>query len=330
MSYEEFKNTIAQVLVEEEKFNLKEENISIHLKGEIASEDDEKSRLWIQDANKKYYQKESDILLGDFLAITMEHTETMAMVIRYDLESLYNAYCSNGWELVFANIEDQLNMCRSGQDKLEHITEYEKIRDWLVVRPVNFDQRRENLQRAVYKRIGDIALGMYILLYEDHENYNTCPCYKEIIENWNVPEEEMWETAMRNTMLSALPRMFFAPEDTVNPPYNKGAFMAAGVDEDFTIHKEDVPVVTTTRGLNGAIAMFYPGVQERISELAGGDYYVAFTSIDSAMIHPVGSVQPRALLRRLKILRSMVPEGFLSKNVYKYNFRKKELEQLYL
>ena len=39
------------------------------------------------------------------------------MVIRYDLQSLYGAYCSSGWDAVFENVEDKLNMCKSGQGK---------------------------------------------------------------------------------------------------------------------------------------------------------------------------------------------------------------------
>ncbi|MFR5914076.1 MAG: hypothetical protein ACLUGJ_02545 [Blautia wexlerae] len=35
------------------------------------------------------------------------------------------------------------------------------------------------------------------------------------------------------------------------------------------------------------LAMFYPGVQEELAELTGGDYYVVFPSVDGAMIHSV-------------------------------------------
>ena len=46
-----------------------------------------------------------------------------------------------------------------------------------------------------------MALVIYILLYADQNNYNTCLCQKEIVENWDVSEEELWEVAMRNTMM---------------------------------------------------------------------------------------------------------------------------------
>lgn len=273
MLYEDFRGTITQVLIAEKKLNIRDENIVVHYKGEVA--DDERGRLWIKDVNQKYYQKESDTLLGDFLVIELEHLGETSMVIRYDLQSLYGAYCSSGWDAVFENVEDKLNMCKSGQEKIKHIANYEKMCDWLVVRPVNYVERKSALQKAIYKRVGDMALVIYILLYADQNNYNTCLCQKEIVENWDVSEEELWEVAMRNTMMDALPRIYYRSDDTVNPPYTKGAFMAAGTEEDFRIGKDDNPMVTTVRGINGAIAMFYPGVQEELAELTGGDYYVS-------------------------------------------------------
>ena len=163
MLYEDFRGTITQVLIAEKKLNIRDENIVVHYKGEVA--DDERGRLWIKDANQKYYQKESDTLLGDFLVIELEHLGETSMVIRYDLQSLYGAYCSSGWDAVFENVEDKLNMCKSGQEKIKHIANYEKMCDWLVVRPVNYVERKSALQKAIYKRVGDMALVIYILLY---------------------------------------------------------------------------------------------------------------------------------------------------------------------
>ena len=48
-----------------------------------------------------------------------------------------------------------------------------------------------------------MALVIYILLYADQNNYNTCLCQKEIVENWDVSEEELWEE------LTAVQDMFF-------------------------------------------------------------------------------------------------------------------------
>ena len=74
--------------------------------------------------------------------------------------------------------------------------------------------------------------------------------------------------------------------------------MALGSDMDI-IEFHMSPTVTTTKQVNGAIAMFYPGVMERIAEMAGGSYYVVFTSIHEAKIHCAGSVDPGMILNTL-------------------------------
>ena len=235
MLYEDFRGTITQVLIAEKKLNIRDENIVVHYKGEVA--DDERGRLWIKDANQKYYQKESDTLLGDFLVIELEHLGETSMVIRYDLQSLYGAYCSSGWDAVFENVEDKLNMCKSGQEKIKHIANYEKMCDWLVVRPVNYVERKSALQKAIYKRVGDMALVIYILLYADQNNYNTCLCQKEIVENWDVSEEELWEVAMRNTMMDALQRKGI---DTIGVGKISDIFAGRSISRSLGINQDNV------------------------------------------------------------------------------------------
>ncbi len=129
----------------------------------------------------------------------------------------------------------------------------------------------------------------------------------------------MWEAALTNTYVLAPPRMYISPFDRINPPYEKGAFMALG-SKMKSFGKLSVPSVTTVKQVNGAIAMFYPGVKEKIASMAGGSYYVAFTSIHEAEIHCEGTVPPRNILRNLKSVdKAFGPEETLTKKVYFYN-----------
>lgn len=51
--------------------------------------------------------------------------------------------------------------------------------------------------------------------------------------------------------------------------------------------------LSTSRKINGAVAVFLPGVAERIYDLLNSDFYIVFTSIHEAMIHNVESVKRR-------------------------------------
>lgn len=92
-----------------------------------------------------------------------------------------------------------------------------------------------------------------------------------------------------------------------------------------------VPTVTTTAQINGAIAMFYPGVMKRIAELFGDDYYIAFTGTSEARLHKKGTIQPRNILMRIKQMnRTFDPSEILSNKVYLYETANQEMRQLEL
>lgn len=97
------------------------------------------------------------------------------------------------------------------------------------------------------------------------------------------------------------------------------------------IEKHQVPTLTTTKKTNGAIALFYPGVKEKLAELFGESYYVAFTSINDVRIHHKDTISPLSVLRRLKDVNSAFPkEELLSRKVYYYDKDKKTFEMMEL
>ena len=102
--------------------------------------------------------------------------------------------------------------------------------------------------------------------------------------------------------------------DTYHPAYSKGAFMAVG-SEMKKILPMQIPTITTTKQINGAIAMFYPGVKEKIAQMAGGFFYAAFTSIHDVRIHCDKSIPPRHILQNLKSVNAQFDAKLWAKNV---------------
>ena len=77
---------------------------------------------------------------------------------------------------------------------------------------------------------------------------------------------------------------------------------------------------TATR-TNGAVAVFLPGVAQRLSDLLDGGFYMVFTSIHEVMIHSEKTADPKDLKRVLAdTVRDTTPdEDFLTYYVYHYN-----------
>ena len=78
--------------------------------------------------------------------------------------------------------------------------------------------------------------------------------------------------------------------------------------------------LTTTKNINGAVALFYPGVLKRLAQLMGGDYFVGFTSIHEAIIHPAKRQSPENMRESIKDINEVFPkEEMLTNAVYRYH-----------
>ena len=115
-----------------------------------------------------------------------------------------------------------------------------------------------------------------------------------------------------------------------NPVLHDTLFHQELMDCILQINPLFAPTITTVKKKNGAIAMFYPGVLEKLAEICGGSYYVSFTSIHDVRIHPVSTVQPRRILRSLKDVNKMFNQAsdILSRQIFVYDNEKKELKPM--
>ncbi len=333
MTYEEFCDELLRRL-EGNKENLGYDEVQYYKDG-FTSEDPKELSI-IRDTNIKYHKIESDLLIGDYVILTVR--KKYGQICRFDCKYLYNSYDKNGWEDVWEIINFNLAVSKKKDmmSTMELIdkNEYEPLKEKIFIRPLNYADHRYELKDNIYKRIGDIVLVLYMLLSDENigerHNVMSTKIPNSMVKNWGLPEDEVWNNAMTNTYIMAPPRMFLNSMDLYKPSYDKGAFMALNTTIK-SLKATQVPTITTTKQMNGAIAMFYPGVKERIAELFGGDYYIAFTSIHDVRVHKKGTVPPISILRSLKSVNKNFPsDEILSRKVYLYEAASNELKQLEL
>lgn len=332
MDYQLFLEEIKEYVLKNLKWNISEENYKLYLNGYAATNDEE--LMFIRNTNIKYNHMECDTLIGDFIDLRVATTNNGSTSCRFSVKYLYDEYLAEGWEKVDYIISENIRMAASAnvEEISTNIKDYSCVRERLIIRPINFTDNRYELKNCIYEKIGDIALVLYVLLYENAEmGLGTMKVQKGMFDTWGKKRSKVWQEALVNTNVWAPPRMYTNQDDLANPPYAKGAFMAVNSKIE-KIGPLFPPVVTTTKKQNGAIAMFYPGVQEKISEICGGSYYVSFTSIDDVRIHPKGTLQPRQILQLLKDVNKGFnkPEDILSRKLFFYNHEKKMLDVMEL
>ncbi len=205
-------------------------------------------------------------------------------------------------------------------------SDYEKVKNELVLRPLNYHFVKGELEDVPYIRIGDIALVLYAVMSHAGGDYFTAKMHRSQMEKWNRTEKEVLEAAMVNTSFLYPPRLY-SVEDLLSwdgRQHEDGRFMADG--EQMWIKKGMRGyILTNTLEINGAIAMFYPGVARRIAECFGEDFYIAFTSIHEAQVHSIGMISPDVVRSSLRDTNKHCnrQEEVLTNKVYCYSLEKK-------
>lgn len=331
MEKEKFIQEFLEGLEHNEEWGLTADNIRLYRDGATADGDKEDLEF-IRSTNIRYHKVESDTLIGDFVSIMKERNNKMKGMCRFEVALLQRTLEQEGWDGVWDIVRQNIKQwALLDSDVLSKLEDYQAIREHLIIRPINYADNRYELKNCIYKKEGDIALVLYMRVCDNEAHgLSTVKMQKKSLEDWKEDEDKVWEDALLNTYVLAPPRMYMTPMESDKPSYTKGAFMAIGSKINRILPLQ-VPIVTTTRQTNGAIALFYPGVKERIAEMAGGSFYVAFTSIHEARIHCAHTISPRQVLRGLKdVNKSFDPKEVLSRKVFCYDAEKKTFSAMEL
>ena len=212
--------------------------------------------------------------------------------------------------------------------KIGELTDYETAKSRLFVLLINYDRNADILQNVVYKTLDDIALVVYAILDEREGKLISTKILKSMVKKWGKNEDDIFNEAIENTYRMSPPRFYILEKMLLNNNYSGDSFM--NNDDTFQLNDRFVGnLLSTTRQINGAIAVFLPGVAEKISEMLKSDFYMVFTSIHEVMIHSTKSgVDPSDLKNVLKstIAETTHEQDYLTEKIYKYNRKAHKFE----
>lgn len=209
---------------------------------------------------------------------------------------------------------------------LSDCSDYEKVKNELILRPLNYYYVKNELEDVPYIRAGDIALVLYAVMAHAGGDYFTAKMHRSQMEKWKKPETEVLEAAMINTCFLYPPRLY-SVEDLLSwdgKQHEDGTFMTDGNPLKIKKGMRGY-ILTNTLEINGAIAMFYPGVARKIAECFGEDFYIAFTSIHEAQVHSASMISPEIVRSSLRDTNKHCnrKEEVLTNKVYCYSLEKK-------
>lgn len=277
--------------------------------------------------NIKFVKKDG----GDLLNIIFAEHDDAYEVCSVHVEELYVAY-QNGIRLntIVDYICSDVLHAKSiyVYDKTKELMDYDTAKSRLFVRLINYDRNADILRDVVHKTLGDIVFTVYAIVDENEFGIVSTKVLKSMVKKWDKNEDDIFNEAIKNTYYLTPPRIYKWEGVLCDESYAGESFMndedICDLDKSFSGN-----TLSTTRKTNGAIAVFLPGVAEKISELLDSDFYMVFTSIHEVMIHSTGSgVDPKDLKLVLQdTLRKATPSSdYLTEKIYKYNRKTHKFE----
>ena len=240
--------------------------------------------IGIRDANRKYSNSESDILQMDFLMLKKADPNGSTNIHRIATQRLYEDSEEKGFEAAFDKLRELNNNVEEANVDTKRLnqrltTDYEKIREQLILRPLNYNLHISDLKNCVYMNVGDFVLVLYQLLGDTDHSRVTSKVYMEDLKRWDKfgDIDTVMQNALENTMRLYPPSIYSQKaKDEVN--FMEGEFTRA----DITIMNSIV--LSALGATNGAVALFYPGVIEKMMKIMGGSFLAVFMNVNDIMI----------------------------------------------
>ena len=172
----------------------------------------------------------------------------------------------------------------------------------------------------MYKEVDGIACVLYMKVGQRDGCISSMKIHKASLADWGMDEDEAYENALANTYFLTPPRIYKWECLLFNPNYEGDDFMDMNYEENI-VERNAGSCLSTSIRTNGAVAVFLPDVAQRIADLMDDDFYIVFTSVHEAMIHPKRMFCPEDLERILKeTLKEATPdEDYLSDEIYYYD-----------
>jgi len=244
------------------------------------------------------------------------------------LEEMYRSYCAG--QPVDALAEHIVETVKEencgGIQESPRILEKEWFEERLFLRLVNFEKNKEQLETAVYVKVLDLAAVFYVLTEQSEDGIKSFCLPKSA---WLRAElgtaEEYYDKILKNTE-----RLF--PFEIMR--MEEGLLLCMQGEEgetpdwlkkelEFIKQEEKKPlfyIVTNHAKVNGAVAVLYQGVLERLAEQFMTGFYIIPSSVHEVLLLLESKETAQELNQMVREVNEtqVAPEEVLSDHVYFY------------
>lgn len=205
--------------------------------------------------------------------------------------------------------------------------DYEKVKEKVLFKLVNYKLNEKLLQEVPHQKYLDLAAVCYCPLDKDEiPGTASVLVRKEHLAFWGITEEELLERAFQNTP-RLLEHQLLDMEDVIRD------FLMDGEGGEFPESKDKAPemlILTNRNRINGAACLLYPNLLEQLAEKEKSNFVILPSSVHEVILVPVtdsmGKDEISAYTQMVQEVNQteLAEEEILSDHAYFYDRSKAE------
>lgn len=246
--------------------------------------------------------------------------------LSFYLEELYRSYCRGiSPEALSENIAEIVREEDRTPAQMQEFLSKSWMEENLFLRLVNFEKNRNQLEDAVYVRRLDLAAVFYVLTEQGEDGIKSFRLPRALWERMGLGDaEEYFGHILENTE-----RLFPAELKRIEDSLAECIRKEGGKEPEWLREERQEEsgrslfyVLTNRQKLNGAVALFYPGLLSRLEERFQGGFYLIPSSIHEMLLLAESEEAETGELNQMvrEVNESHVmPEEILSDHVYYYH-----------
>jgi len=173
------------------------------------------------------------------------------------------------------------------------LADFDKAKELLFIRVSSAEKNADYLAKVPHTIMEDMAITYHIKMNVDEHGVASAVVANDTLQMYGVNVEELHEVALNNSE-KMFPLYTFDLNERMRESFISDMKRAGMPDEMIEMYLEDFPqsdenamtVVTNGVGVNGAAAIFYPGVMEKMAEIAKGDFFILPSSLHETIVLP--------------------------------------------
>ena len=217
--------------------------------------------------------------------------------------------------------------------EVSDITDFNAVKEHIVLRLVNYDKNREFLKNCPHKKYLDLAVTFRYVVSKDAVGIASSIVSNTEFDLWKVDFDELYQLALFNTMrefpwkMDSLVRVI-----TENIRKQEESVLPESLLKELEEMENGVSmyVLTNDHCVNGATCILYDNVLRNFARVQDCNIFVLPSSIHEVMLVPENTETEPEFLAQLVVEANQSAVGLidlLSDNIYYYD---RERDQMYI